>query len=415
MSDLLVKFPAGFKSRRTGLILASAGIGQPSLFPYRDDSIWKLGIAQGASFEAATDVKTANLRDLPSGVVWVNSFTFSHDLIPAAETDPLKTVTDTNDNARSRTYRIPLTARPSDGSDAHMHILDPDGVTLHEAFGVTITDAGLSTASYTAGRVQTSPLRGTGIGPAAGTRANGGGALGGLIRKHETDPGIAGFKADPRYAGQNVPLVTHALALALRGSQLKFNRTDGASLFYTGGVTNTTDQPGWPAGADRTGFMSLLGYVWPATEQDANSGNPASLDAQYTGQNPMGTYAAIPGSTPVPTTLANAASAGTLTSAQKAELCVFHALQDYGSYVTDRSDATCFYVEYTGPEAGNTTTTEQFAKDLRGGASFDAGPVRRLLDLCRVVTINDAANPNGGPLGAARRGSPIVSIGGPGS
>ena len=372
-------------------------LSDPSRFPYSSTSPWKLGIAQAATFEAESATITADLLDngVPGdGKVWINYRDWSHDLIRSTTSDPLKTVTDTNDGSRSRTYRIPLTARPSVGADAHMHILDPDGKTLHEAFGVSIQNAGTTAAVYTAARVETSDLTSDGLGPKAGTRAYGGGAIGGLIRREEVDPSSPYFTADPRYPGQNVPLIRHALAIALRADQLYW-RASVNTQYFTGGVTNATDQPGWPVGRSLAGFMGRFGYVWPATEQDDNG------QWSYTGTVPMGTYFAIPPGATMP-------ASSSATAAGKA---IWHAMQDYGVYVTDRSGAMNLYMEYS--PAGTAPASDAFVNDLLGGNSYSALPIRGAIAASRRVLNNNHANPNGGPLGAARRGGTVVDVGTP--
>ena len=185
--------------------------------------------------------------------------------------------------------------------------------------------------------------------------AYGGSAIGGLIRRWEIDP------TDPNYTGD----IRHALAIALRGDQ----------LLYTGKL---------PAGAygdsyDARGYGLKLGYVWPATEQDYNS------DTVYSGTVPMGTYLAIPATVDL-TTLGLSTGPGMMMA---------KALQDYGSYITDRSGTSSFYVEDDG-----STVTANFANTLKGG-DFSGHDLKILFKALRVVTSNGPLTPNGGPVNAA--------------
>jgi hypothetical protein len=170
---------------------------------------------------------------------WVNAESYSHPVVRAKESDPLVEVAWryaafapwTNGTT---SYRIPTSARPAAGVDRHLHVVAPDGVTLHETYqheGTGPTRAAFKYARF--------DLRGPGIGTTpgvnAGTRAYGGSALGGLIRRWELEEGQ----------------IRHVLALTLTNAQLK------------------------------------SGYVWPATSQD--TGGPA-----YGGLVPMGSLVAIP-------------------------------------------------------------------------------------------------------------------------
>jgi hypothetical protein len=144
-----------------------------------------------------------------------------------------------------------------------------------------------SSTALTCGRHEISDLHGSGGGPTGGTRAYGGSALGGLIRSWEIQAGE----------------IRHALAVSLANDQL-----------YS--ASNNT------------------GWVWPATEQDANAA------WTYTGSIPMGSYFAIPPSVDV--------EAQPLTAAGKA---VARALQRYGAYVVDRSTGFAMFAEVGSPLA----------------------------------------------------------------
>jgi hypothetical protein len=208
----------------------------PWLWPFGVDSFWNLPVATTAQYEAASAAKTAALLG-GGGVPWMNCEQYSHPVYAATEADPVAVVTDTNWSARNGRYYVPATATPAAGTDAHLHVMAPDGRFCQEAWAV----ARQSSTALTCGRHEISDLHGSGGGPTGGTRAYGGSALGGLIRTWEIQAGE----------------IRHALAVSLANDQL-----------YS--ASNNT------------------GWVWPATEQDANAA------WTYTGSIPMGSYFAIP-------------------------------------------------------------------------------------------------------------------------
>lgn len=311
-----------------------------SLAPFAPTSVWRLGIAQAATFAASGDARNTAMHATGSdgdGTVWVNSDQFSHPISYGLSSSPLATVTDTAHGGATYAERIPATARIAAGADAHMHVITPDRRSVQEHY----LTARQSSTAYTVQRRALVDLRGSGIGPNNGVRAYGGSALGGLIRGWEVNP------AHPRYTGA----IRHPLAIALRRAQL-FDNGSGA------------------------------GYVWPATEQDGDS------TGTYGGAIPMGAYFAIP-----PTV--NLATLG-LQTTQGMMLAV--AAQNYGCYVVDASGAQSFYAEDdAGPAAA-------WAAAVLGGGSFSGHDPRVVFNALRVVSNNSAATPNGGPLGAARRG-----------
>ena len=313
------------------------------LQPFSSTSIWNLPIATGATFESATGTRTASLL-AGDPVTWLNQGTYSHPVARATESDPLAVVTDYNDARRSAQYRIPASAQIATGTDRHLHVVAPDGRTIHEAWDMTRQ----SSTGYRVGRHETVDLAGSGMGPSNGTRAYGGSAVGGLVRAWEVDPG------HPAYTG----VIRHPIAMALRDDQ----------LYYSGGNH----------GYDAAGYGTSKGYVWPATEQDANAG------WAYSGKVPMGTYFAIPSSVDL-----------TTLGLTKEGMMLARAYQDYGGYVTDRAGATILaYVEPSAPSTFGSTLL---------GPSWSAADLRKIRQQLRAVTNNTAATPNGGTLAAPRR------------
>jgi hypothetical protein len=195
-------------------------------------------IGSGAVYSGPT-AQTSNLID-PSVPAWINAAAYSHPVVRASASDPLVAVTwryaaQAPWTNGTTSYRIPANAVPASGSDAHLHVVQPDGVTVHEAYQFART--GATTAS--AFKWAPFDLRGSGIGTTAGvnagTRAYGGSALGGLVRRGELERGV----------------IPHALALTLTNAQLK------------------------------------SGFVWPATSEDTGG-------STYAGLVPMGSLVAIP-------------------------------------------------------------------------------------------------------------------------
>jgi hypothetical protein len=312
------------------------------LQPFSSQSVWNLPIATAATFEAATAPRTADLVSAVKGRLYVNQASYSHPVVQATAADPVHAVPDRKTASRSSAYRIPAHASIAVGTDAHMHVISPDGTYVDEAYNVRHPDG----STYDAARRHRVDLLGTGLGPQNGTRAYGGSALGGLIRAWEVDP------THPAYTG----VIRHALAIAL----------DGTQLHYSGGSF----------GYNSAGHSTALGYVWPATEQDSFS------TTGYTGAVPMGAYFAIPPSVDI-----------TRLGLSPSGLMVARALQDYGGYVTDRASGVApLYVEPSAP-AG-------FRNELLANSARDLATIQAQL---RVVTSNSAATPNGGPLGAPRR------------
>lgn len=343
---------------------ASTGTRSAVYYPFSSDSPWNLPVVQNA---ATYDQPI--LRSVGSGV---NYTSWGHGVVNGTASDPLVTVTDTNNHIPQTTWHIPDSAVPAVGSDVHMHVINPEGTIILEMYGVQRVDA----THLTCIRASLTDLYSSGLGPDKGVRAYGGSAIGELIRAEEADP------ADPRYTGE----IRHAIAFASSTGQLGKNAAawDGQyGYYYDNSLTDATHQPGWIAGKNRNKFMHLTGYVWPVTEQDSNS---FDSDWGYTGSIPMGAYFVIPATVTI----------ATLGITTTAGLMVAKAAQDYGVYIVDATGKNGwneFYVDYT-PETAS--KTDAFSADLAAEASKIVAQLRR-------VTTNDENNPNGGPIGATRR------------
>jgi len=202
----------------------------PFLWPFASNSPWNTPLGASAQLGGPADARTAAMRQRTGA--WVNAGRYSQPVFQASPNDPEATVVATNGptGERTATLRLPAGAVPALGDDAHLNIVDPTKHWVDEMWQTTGTPPTLR-ASY---RVR-NDLYGSGVG-AGGTRAYGGSAIGGLIRRWELDAGNIG----------------HALALALTSSQL------------------------------------APGPVWPATGQDGDAATT------YRGTAPMGTLLALP-------------------------------------------------------------------------------------------------------------------------
>lgn len=202
------------------------------LWPFASNSPWNMPMGDGALYEAANAPATANLIDSQYGMS-LNAERWSQPVYKAASTDPTVTMTDTVKNRVFTFQAVPGSqpAQPpvSQGGDANWHMVQPDGHTIFENWHAQWTSATTLTSGYT----RQGDLWGDGL---SGTRAYGGSAIGGLIRKDEI-------------TNRNIP---HAIAFGLTGTQLK------------------------------------SGFVWPAKSQDWNG------STTYSGQVPMGSLFAIP-------------------------------------------------------------------------------------------------------------------------
>jgi hypothetical protein len=284
--------------------------GDVRLTPFSRDSPWNQALPDGPVPDGA-DSSAATLA-LREGTgegsttpihTWINAEAYSLPVVQADLCDPVVTFDDTStdDDLQGREIRIPASARPAEGTDKNLLVIQPDHQTLVELW----TAERISAHRWKAGSLEVVDLTGSGIGPFNGVRAYGGSAFGGLIRKWEVDP------SDPNYRDG---VIRHPLAIAVPGSMLE----------YTGG------DPGY----DAQGFGTSKGYVAPATEQDYNA------QWTYSGPLPMGSKVVLPRSVD----LASLDLPDELVP-------VARALQDYGGYIVDRvgDETVALYAEPTVP------------------------------------------------------------------
>jgi hypothetical protein len=280
------------------------------LSPFAAGSEWRLSLDQVDGVHV-DETATAQIRvGTPAGPAdeegsvgtWINAEEFSIPIVQAESCDPIASIEEgsPDEDLSGTEIRIPASARPAAGTDAHLIVVQPDGHTAVELWAAERLDA----ERWRAGRVEIVDLAGSGLGPDNGVRAYGGSALGGLIRTWEVDP------ADPAYTDG---VIRHPLAVAL----------PAPFLFYGGG------EPGY----DTEGYSMMQGYVAPATEMDYNA------PSAYGGTIPMGARLVLPADVDVDA-----------LDISPAARTIARALQDYGAFVVDRSDAAViFYAEPTAP------------------------------------------------------------------
>ncbi|WP_456846221.1 hypothetical protein [Cellulomonas sp. P5_C6] len=199
-----------------------------SQLPFSSTSPWNTSIGSGAKFEAATGPITSKLAmTTPT----LNSSRWSIAVFYATTSDPIATVTNPNTGA-SIQVRVPRNTAPTYGTDKHVGVIQPDGVTGYEFYKMT----NVGTDKWTSTRIVKTDLRTDGM--TDGARASGVSFYAGLIRTQELKK----------------LSIKHTLALGISDAQLK------------------------------------SGAVWPARTQDANGATA------YTGTIPMGTLFAIPSS-----------------------------------------------------------------------------------------------------------------------
>lgn len=352
----------GSASASLGSLTGSAtGPGGPAagrdtfLWPFDQYSIWNLPVGTGVTYESPGSLITERFRNV-TATPWVNCGDHSHPFYKATYDDPYATIIDVDHGNAVHYAYIPAAAQIAPGTDKHLHVLQPDGETIIEMWLVTRN----SSTSYTSYRVEYSDATGSGIGPDAGTRAYGGSAVGGLIRKWEVDP------TDPDYTDG---VIRHALALALPNNLLK----------YTGGSSGYTS----------SGYGTALGYVWPATEQDWDS------PYAYTGVVPMGTFFIIPKTV-------NLSALGL----SDAGYSVAKAMQDYGGYITDRAGGTIAW--FAEPSVDGT----DWLDELLNAPNWNAPDLATIRSLMVAVTNSTASTPAGGgtysPLADAPTGATTI-------
>lgn len=180
----------------------------PAQWPFASTSPWNRPIGSDAELSSEEDPRVVTVRDRDGRVNANNGY--SHPVYRATEDDPETLIEDLSHPGRTKSALVPTAAVPATGSDGHLHVISPDGRYVYETWKAQRQDE----THLTAARVERNDLLGSGV-LLGGTRAYGGSAIGGLVRRWELDAGV----------------IRHAVAIALDPSQLVVG-------------------PVWPANAD---------------------------------------------------------------------------------------------------------------------------------------------------------------------
>ena len=141
-------------------------------WPFASTSPWNTPLGSGATFDSRPVVT------LSTSTPWINHAEYSVPVVRAEVTDPLVTI-----EVASGTYpgpvtvRIPASATPAAGTDAHLVVISPDGTRASEFWALDL-------AARTAGVYVPVDLNSSGVG-VGWVRATGVSLLGGLIRRGE--------------------------------------------------------------------------------------------------------------------------------------------------------------------------------------------------------------------------------------
>lgn len=252
-------------------------------WPFQSSDPWNYPIGSGAQYAAETSPGFS-----PAGGAFVNSTHWGHPVFVATASDPVRHVYQNGNSTACATLRVAAAAQPDPEADGHLHLIDDNHTYVVETYQAQR----LANGDVTATDCLVNDLRGPGVYPSwHGTRAYGGSAIGGLIRRGELANGAP-----------------HALAVAVQRSAMNKNGPGGNPFV-------------WPASAADSGYQTTY----------ATTGN------LY-----MGSLLAIPPSV-------NIAAIGLGTSGAGYQIA--RALQDYGAYVVDATgDNINFYIE---PAAAN--------------------------------------------------------------
>jgi len=154
-------------------------------WPFTADSPWNTPLGDGARFERAGAPCTADLRREDFDA-WINAEEWSHPVYRAEHDDPLVELRE--EGELSWTARAPAGATPAlpepPHTDAHLHIISPDGRYVDEMWLAEAIPEGWDAESLA--RVD---LWGPGV-DSGGVRVYGGSAIAGLIRGDELTRGI---------------------------------------------------------------------------------------------------------------------------------------------------------------------------------------------------------------------------------
>lgn len=273
-----------------------AGTRDLATWPFSRCSPWNMPIGSGVQYGVLSSPAFANQAGDPQTTAAINSTSWSHPIYledPVSGSANMVSGNDAQGQPVSFRLMLPKGLAPAGGSDGHLHIIDSSRTTVYEMFQATV-GAGFVQATD----LITNDLKGLGVfdGESTpqkelwhGTRAYGGSAIGGLIRKGELSGGIP-----------------HALAVAVQRAAMNRITPNG------------------------------MGYVWPASYRD----DDWKTTYGASGTLHMGSLLAIPRGQDLATILKTEG----ITDPAVVQMAL--ALQDYGAYVVDAtSDNLTFYAE----------------------------------------------------------------------
>jgi hypothetical protein len=202
-----------------------------TLWPFASSSPWNTPLGSGAAFDSRPVVTLSN------STPWINRAEYSVNVVRASATDPLVTIDATGGSFPGPvTVRIPASAAPAAGTDAHLVVISPDGTHASEFWLLDLT-------ARTAGVYLPVDLEGSGVG-LGWVRATGVSLLGGLIRRGE------------------MTKIPHALAVALPYGLLGDGHVWPAISDDDGGAPGTAPEGSLlaiPPGTPRPAGLSPLG------------------------------------------------------------------------------------------------------------------------------------------------------------
>lgn len=170
--------------------LALAGCSDDDAGPTRDPGLWPFSATSPWNTPIGVEAEYAEVDspglDLDLGAS-MNVTEWSHPVYLASDADPVRTFYRLDDGSECASVPVPDDAVPALGTDAHLHVVSPDHLTVVETW-LTVR---LASQDFESGACVVNELRGPGVySDWHGVRAYGGSAIAGLIRRGEITRGI---------------------------------------------------------------------------------------------------------------------------------------------------------------------------------------------------------------------------------